>query len=178
VRWEEFEHLIAAAAQICGENEIVVIGSQAILGADREPPEALLRSMEADLYPRHAPEKAIEIEGPLGDGSQFHRTNGYYAHGVGPGTAKAPRGWEERLVEVKILPRVASKREAVALCLEAHDLVLAKCVRGSERDWEFAEDAIAAGLVGPSLLERVDALPIPADDRKAIRRMLEARLPG
>ncbi len=29
-------------------------------------------------------------------------TFGYYAHGVGPETAKAPAGWEQRLVRVAV----------------------------------------------------------------------------
>jgi hypothetical protein len=35
----QFEHVIAAAAIVSGEREIVVIGSQAILGNVDEPPE-------------------------------------------------------------------------------------------------------------------------------------------
>lgn len=42
--------MIAAAAEVAGEREIVVIGSQAILGAVADPPKAMLFSMEADLY--------------------------------------------------------------------------------------------------------------------------------
>jgi hypothetical protein len=45
--------------------------------------------MEVDIYPRYAPEVAIQIDGSLGDGSPFHNSFGYYAHGVGPLTAKA-----------------------------------------------------------------------------------------
>jgi hypothetical protein len=33
MRREDFEHVIAAAAEVSGEREIVVIGSQAILGS-------------------------------------------------------------------------------------------------------------------------------------------------
>ena len=51
MRIEQLEHLIRAAAEITGD-EIVVIGSQAILGALPDAPEALLESMEADLFPR------------------------------------------------------------------------------------------------------------------------------
>src|ERR1700761_3353006 len=56
----------------------------------------MLRSIEADVYPRAHPERAEQIDGALGDGSQFQATFGYYAHGVGPETAKAPAGWEDR----------------------------------------------------------------------------------
>jgi len=96
VRRDELEHVIAAAADVTGEAELVVVGSQAILGPFPDAPQSMLRSMEADLYPRRAPEKADDIDGSLGDGSRFHRTFGYYAHGVGPETAKAPAGWEMR----------------------------------------------------------------------------------
>ena len=173
MRRDEFEHVIAAAAEVSGEREIVVIGSQAILGSVSDPPEAMLFSMEADVYPLRAPHKAEEIDGSLGDGSAFHGMNGYYAHGVGPETAVAPAGWEERLVRVDIPPRVGQSTGAVALCLEIHDLVLAKCAAGRERDWEFARDAIAAGLVRmEELFRRIDDLPEPADQGR-IRRLLE-----
>ncbi|HWO47450.1 MAG TPA: DUF6036 family nucleotidyltransferase [Solirubrobacterales bacterium] len=178
MRRVDLEHVVAAAAQISDEVEFVVIGSQAVLAAADPPPE-LLRSMEADLYPRHAPEKAEAIDGSLGDGSPFHRTYGYYAHGVGPETAKAPAGWEDRLIALSIPPRPASDKGATALCLEAHDLVLAKCARGEARDWEFAQDALAAGLVSlERLLGLVGDLPLSEDDQSYVRRMLEARAPS
>ncbi len=75
-----------------GQDEFVVIGSQAILGSLGQPPESMLQSLEADLYALHDPGASDLIDGALGDGSQFHRAFGYYAHGVGPQTAKAPRG--------------------------------------------------------------------------------------
>lgn len=174
MRRDAFEHVIAAAAEVCGEREIVVIGSQAILGSCADPPATMLFSMEADLYPLNDPSKAEEIDGSLGDGSPFHATYGYYAHGVGPETAVAPAGWEERLVRVEIPPRVGQKTAPVALCLEAHDLVLAKCAAGRDRDWEFAGDALAANLVQiEELFGRIRDLPEPPADREHVRKMLE-----
>ena len=92
MRLEQFEHLLAAAAEVTGQDEFVVVGSQAILGTFDEPPDSMLQSVEADIYPKRAPEAADLIDGNLGDGSQFHAAFGYYAHGVGPETAKAPVG--------------------------------------------------------------------------------------
>ena len=173
MRRSQFEHVIAAAAIVSEEREIVVIGSQAILGNVDEPPESMLFSMEVDVYPRNDPAKADDIDGSMGDGSQFQSTYGYYAHGVGPETAKAPAGWEERLVKVDIPPRPGQSEGAVALCLEVHDLVLAKCVAGRDRDWEFTRDALAAGLVQvEELVRRVQDLPISAPERKRVREML------
>jgi hypothetical protein len=173
VRRDEFEHVISAAAEVSGEREIVVIGSQAILGSVAEPPREMLFSMEADVYPRNAPYKAEMIDGSLGDGSPFHGMYGYYAHGVGPETAKAPAGWQDRLVSIEVPPRGRQGAGAVALCLEVHDLVLAKCVAGRDRDWKFARDAIDAGLVEvEELHRRLPTLPEPPADIGFIRRML------
>src|SRR5437763_17130370 len=129
----DLEDVVAAAAEATGEPELVVVGSQAILGSFPNAPASMLRSMEADLYPLRRPEKADEIDGSLGDGSWFHRTHGYYAHGVGPETASAPAGWEARLVRVEIPLRAASQRRAVALRLAPHALLLAQAVAGGAR---------------------------------------------
>jgi hypothetical protein len=177
VRREDFEHVIAAAAEVSGEREIVVIGSQAILGSFPDPPQTMLFSAEADVYPLNDPAKAEAIDGSLGDGSYFHGTFGYYAHGVGPETAVAPAGWEDRLVRVEIPARVGRESGAVALCLEPHDLVLSKCVAGRDRDWEFARDAVAAGLVETDeLFARIPQIPRARPDRERLRKMLTGLL--
>ena len=166
--------MIAAAAEVSGETELVVVGSQAILGPFPDAPESMLRSQEADIYPHRHPEKADAIDGSLGDGSWFQRSHGYYAHGVAPETAKAPAGWQERLIAIEIPPRVGSHLRAVALCLEPHDLVLAKCVAGRERDWDFATEALRHNLVEAHVLfARIDDLPVAQAERDAVRVMLQ-----
>lgn len=175
MRRPDLEHVIAAAANALGADAFVVIGSQAILGSYPDAPETLLRSMEADLYPKENPERSVEIDGSLGDGSPFHEAFGYYAHGVGPETAKAPAGWEQRLVEIDVPPRPGSERSAKAFCLEPHDLVLAKCVAGRDRDWEFAGAAMTGGVVeAEALFARADDLPVAEDQRASIQRRLAA----
>jgi hypothetical protein len=174
VRRPDFEHVIAAAAAISGEDEIVVIGSQSIWGSVEDPPEAMVRSLEADVYPRRDPSRAEEIDGALGDGSQFQQTYGYYAHGVGPETAKAPSGWVDRLVTVEVRRRPGQSGYVRALCQERHDLVLAKCVAGRERDWEFARAALAAGVVESApLLALIERMPIEEARQAHLRAMLE-----
>lgn len=175
MRADDFDHVLAAAAEVTGEEDFVVIGSQAILGSVDTPPAALLVSMEVDIYPMRLPEAAIQIDGSLGDGSLFHNSFGYYAHGVGPTTAKAPMGWQARLVRREIPMRVAGKRAAVAWCLEIHDLVLSKCAAGRDRDWIYADEALKAGLVDATiLLARVADLPIDDKERDRVRGHLEA----
>jgi hypothetical protein len=177
LRREDFEHVVAAAAEVTGHDEFVVIGSQAILGTYDKPSAALLVSLEVDIYPLHLPSAAAAVDGSLGDGSPFHAAFGYYAHGVGPETAKAPEDWQSRLVRHEIPLRVAAKQKPVAWCLEVHDLVLSKCVAGRERDWEYARVALKAGLVEPTLLlGRIPELPVGRAHRLQVEKMLRSMI--
>ncbi len=52
----QLEHIIRAAAGNANATNIVVIGSQAILGTYPDASEELLVSIEADVFPRDRPE--------------------------------------------------------------------------------------------------------------------------
>jgi hypothetical protein len=169
MRRTELEHMIRAAAEVSGDDELVIVGSQAILGQFPDAPAGMLVSREADIYPKNRPEQADEIDGSLGDGSYFDSSFGYYAHAVGPETAKAPAGWEERLIPVKS----ENTGDATGWCLEVHDLVLSKCAAGRDRDWEFAREALRHGLAdGNELQCRAADLPLSQEQIEGIQRML------
>jgi hypothetical protein len=171
VRRRELEHIIRAAAAVAEDNELVIVGSQAILGQFPSAPESLLISREADVYPRTHPERGDKIEGSLGGGSYFDATFGYYAHAVGPETATAPSGWERRLVPIQN----ENTGGATGWCLEIHDLLLSKCFAGRERDWEFVEGALRHRLAPPEeLRRRVADLPVGDEVQlEAVVRMVE-----
>lgn len=166
---EAFEHVIRAAATIL-DDDLILIGSQAILARFPDAPADLLISDELDLYPRSQPERAIEVDAMLGAGSQFEETFGYRAHGVAPETARLPAGWEGRLVRVEVAR--ADGGSAVAWALEPHDLVVAKLAAGRQQDFDFAEGALRANLVdGGELVRRCDDL---RDDlREEVRLRVE-----
>ena len=165
---EQLEHVIRAAARIADATEIVVGGSQALLGEFPAAPAELLESMEADVYPRDHPERADLIDGAIGELSRFHETHGYYAHGIGPETATLPTGWEDRLVA---LPA----EEAVGLCLEIHDLVLSKYAAGREKDRDFVRTAIRHRMVERDVLAgRLETMPLAAESRARIRAFIHA----
>lgn len=98
---EELEHIIRASADITGQYEFIIVGSQSILGPVPNPESVFTMSAEADIYPLQAPELADKIDGAIGEGSQFHETHGYYAQGVGPDTAILPDGWLQRVHRVQ-----------------------------------------------------------------------------
>lgn len=175
MRREEFDHVIRAAADAVGLEEFVIIGSQAIHGEVSEPPEELLNSMEVDMYPLADPDQADYIDGALGDGSWFERTNGYFAHAVGPTTAKAPAGWMDRLVQVNVEPAIPGRGNPIAYCMERHDMVLAKLVRGEQRDFDYAKAAMKAGLLDQSILRRrLPDLPVDAEVRSHVETLVAA----
>ena len=161
----ELEHLIRAAGAITGAEEIIVIGSQAILGARPDAPDSLLRSREADLFTLRDPKDADLIDGSIGEGSPFHETFGYYAQGVWLDTAILPNGWQDRLVVICN----DNTRQVVARCLEPHDLAVSKLVAGREKDRQFISEMRRHGMIDEKLLlERVGQLAIPEDDKKVV----------
>ncbi|MEX2211019.1 MAG: DUF6036 family nucleotidyltransferase [Gaiellaceae bacterium] len=174
MRREEFEHVVRAAATIVGD-EIVVVGSQAVLAQYPDAPEPLLRSLEVDLYPRSEPERSEEIDGAIGDGSPFHELFAYFAHGVGPETVTAPAGWEDRLVRLELPPLRRKGGPVIAWCLEVHDLVLAKLAAGREHDIEFAFEAIRGELVDADRL-RIGLGLMPESHREVTTERLEGLL--
>lgn len=162
----QLEHLIRAAADIADDTDIVVFGSQAILGQFPDAPETLRISMEADLFPLHYPERAEVIDGSIGELSPFHETFGYYAHGVGEETARLPQGWKERLVVV----RNENTRGATGRCLEIHDLLAAKSVALRDKDLAFLSEAARYRLADcDTLLRRLATVEVETEVREAAR---------
>lgn len=169
MRRSDLEHLIRAAGRVADEPELVIIGSQSILGQFPNAPAALVRSMEADLYPLSRPERADNIDGAIGEGSQFHRTHGYYAQGVGPDTATLPKGWRRRLVRIEN----PNTEGYAGLCLEVHDLAISKYVAGREKDREFTRELAHHGMTRrTTLLDRLADTKLDA----AAMRMVKARI--
>ncbi|MGH7719994.1 MAG: DUF6036 family nucleotidyltransferase [Gemmatimonadaceae bacterium] len=153
---QELEHAIRAACDLAQDTEVIVFGSQAILGQYPDAPDALRQSAEADIAPRHAIDKVDLIDAVLGEDSTFHRTHGFYVHGVPIETAVLPKGWERRAIKVQN----ANTRQSLGWCVEAHDLAASKLVAFRDKDRDFVRVLLAEGLVKPrKLLLRLGQLP-------------------
>jgi len=155
----QLAHVLRAAATIVDDPGLLVIGSQAILGAFAEDllPVEATTSIEADLAFFVDPDgtKADRLDGAIGELSRFHETFGYYAQGVSVTTAVLPVGWEDRTVEFA----TPGSFPARAWCLEPHDCVVSKLVAGREKDRAFAAALLREGLVEPeTLIVRLRAL--------------------
>jgi hypothetical protein len=174
---DDLAHLLRAVATGTGQTDILVIGSQAILGSfdAADLPAITTVSIEADLGSVDAAgdEVADAIDGAVGELSPFHQAFGYYGQGISVTTAVLPAGWRERLVEFAI----EAARPGRGWCLEPHDLVIAKLVRGDPKDYDFADALVAIEAVRPRVLSnRLAATDITEFDRARISRWIESGL--
>jgi hypothetical protein len=166
----QLEHIIRAAGTIANDDDVIIIGSQAILGQFPDAPQELLISNEADVYPRTRTEHTDLIDATIGEGSHFQRSFGYYAHGVEESTAVLPDKWRERLVLVS----GENTRFVRGWCLEVHDLAIAKYAAGREKDLEFTGALARHGMVSKEILrERLAVTKVDAETRERIWQRVE-----
>jgi len=166
----QLEHIIRAAGEIAQDKELIILGSQAVLGQFPNAPPELLVSEEADLFPKNAPERAIDIDGAIGERSLFHQTHAIYAHGVSEETATLPAGWKERLVAICN----PNTRGVTGLCLEVHDLAISKLVAGREKDLEFVRCLIGHRMARAATLRaRLQDTPVDSSQIELVKGRLE-----
>ncbi len=167
----ELEHIIRASGAIADDDEIVIIGSQAILGQFPDAPMQLLVSMEADIYPKSDPGKADLVDGAIGEGSSFHELHGYYAQGVGEKTATLPDDWQSRLIAVNN----ENTNGVTGLCLEVHDLAISKMIAMRPKDLEFVQELVRHGMIEKNtMLHRLKQTDIEDSTRRTARGRITA----
>ena len=148
----EVAHVVRAAQALTKEREFVLVGSQAAHLQVDKMPAIMQASGELDIYPFRKPQLAELIDGAMGEGSMFHETFGYYAHGVGPETARLPSGWEDRAVRT-FAPGMDA---AIAIAPEIHDICASKAIAGREKDRNYVSAAIATKIVNAHRAYRDD----------------------
>jgi hypothetical protein len=161
VRRDQLEHAIRTACQITGLSEVIVVGSQAILGTytEDELPFYATRSLEVDVLPIAEDNAEIirladEIEGVAGEFSPFAQLHGFSIDGVDLQTSALPAGWGDRLIKVQNQNTAAPSGEPqyIGLCLDKEDLCVPKLCAFREKDQNFVGALIAAQLVDPAVI--------------------------
>ena len=171
----DLEHLIRAAGGILAENEIIIIGSQAILASFSESqlPSTATLSREADLLPMNDPDetKALLLSGTIGEGSMFEDSFGVYGDGVSNRTARLPTGWHDRLV-----PLANDNTNGVTgWCLEAHDLWVSKALAGRDKDLDYCRALLSSTLLDSNvLLERVACVEATDQERSQMTDLIRS----
>ncbi|MBC5766807.1 DUF6036 family nucleotidyltransferase [Ramlibacter albus] len=164
-------HLLAAARDECGHADYVVIGSLSVLGMEQVSaiPTGMTLSIDADCYTPADPGRIYDLKPALGEGSPFHRKNGYFLDPVSPKLPTLPEGWEQRLVRVE-------RSGVIGWFLEPNDAAISKLARGEPRDLRWVRAGVEAGLVSLPLVRlRVrDTSFLDDDERDATIQRLDA----
>jgi len=164
----QVDHVLRAAGRITGEKQFIIIGSQSLHGKHPDVADDILRSFEVDLIAKRDPARS-EWLNVIGQDSSFHEQFGYYADPVDESTAVLPKGWKARLVN---LPE--GETDGVrGLCLDPHDLALAKYAAGREKDLVFTRELATRGLVAQDRLKELLAdTPVSEKIRDRIRNQI------
>ncbi|WP_287039704.1 DUF6036 family nucleotidyltransferase [Mycobacterium sp.] len=151
--------------------EVIVVGSQAILGtyAEDELPFYATRSAEVDVLPiaddnGEIMRLADKLVGVAGEFSSFAELHGFYIDGVDLQTSALPEGWRDRLVKVQNANTAAPSGEPqfIGWCLDKEDLCVAKLCALREKDQNFVDALITADLVDPRVITpRLATVPEP-----------------
>ncbi|MCA0323784.1 MAG: hypothetical protein LCH60_14710 [Actinobacteria bacterium] len=168
MRRDQLEHAIRTACQIIGRPEVIVVGSQAILGTFEQselPPEATL-SLEVDILPiaednAETARLADLIEGVAGEFSPFEELHGFSIDGVDLETSALPEGWRERLIKVQNANTAAPSGDPVftGWCIDKEDLCVAKLCALREKDQNFVAALLRGGLIDVQVvLQRLPAV--------------------
>jgi hypothetical protein len=169
MRRDQLEHAIRTACQITGQPEVIVVGSQAILGTypEYELPSLATSSLEIDILPitddnDETMRLADLIVGVAGEFSQFEQTHGFSIDGVDLTTSALPESWRTRLVKVQNenTAAPAGHPQYIGWCLDKEDLCIAKLCAFREKDRNFVDALITDGLVDPALIaSRLQTVP-------------------
>ncbi|UUZ60207.1 DUF6036 family nucleotidyltransferase [Nocardioides sp. B-3] len=160
MRRDQLEHAIRAACQIIHQSEVIVVGSQAILGTydESQLPAAATMSIEVDILPMaetndETARLADLIEGVAGEFSPFEELHGFSIDGVDLETAVLPDGWRDRPVMVQNANTAAPTGERfTGWCLDKEDLCVAKLTAFREKDRNFVAALLEANLVDAALI--------------------------
>jgi hypothetical protein len=164
----QVDHVLRAAGRITGEKQFIIIGSQALHGKHPDVADDIVRSAEVDLIAKRDASRT-EWLNAIGQDSKFHEQFGYYADPVDETTATLPKGWKGRLVN---LP--AGDTDGVAgLCLNPHDLAIAKYVAGREKDVVFTRELASRTFVSH---DRLVALLDQTDVSEKVRQRIRAQM--
>ena len=154
---DQLEHAIRAACDVADDNELLIFGSQSILGDHPNAPPELRASVEVDVQPRNRPEAVDLIDGALGELSMFHERHGFYVQGVSIEVAQLPEGWEDRTHQVNN----DNTRGNTGYCLEAHDLAASKLAAYRDKDRDFVRVLLIEQMIDADIfLQRIDLLPV------------------
>ncbi len=170
------EFLFKAFEQACrltGHKDYVVVGSLSILGTQDEdelPPEMSM-SNDIDSYTLADPGRIYDVKAALGEGSEFHRVNGYFVDPVSPSLPSLPQGWEGRMTCLE-------RRGIRVWFLDPDDAAVSKYARSQPNDLRWIRAGITSGHISlPRVKSRIPSTTfLDADEEARVRKQVHADL--
>jgi hypothetical protein len=142
--------LLSAAREQILHSDYVVIGSISVIASslNHKIPPRMLMSNDFDCYPINDPVRAFDLTGTLGEGSTFHKANGFYLDPVSPSLATLPTDWESRLNVLKLNNGITLR------CLDPDDAAISKYARGEPRDREWIRAGIEQSIISTDIVRQ------------------------
>ena len=162
---QQVDHVLRAVGRITGEKQFIIIGSQSLHGKYPDLADDIVRSAELDLIAKRDASRADWLN-VIGQDSKFHEQFGYYADPVDEATAILPKGWKSRLVNLS----AGDTGGVTGLCLDPHDLAIAKYAARRHKDIVFTRELASRGIVSNDrLLALLDQTPVSEQIRQRMR---------
>jgi hypothetical protein len=143
--------LFDEAQRLIGHRDNVVIGSLSILGTQDEDglPAEMSMSIDIDSYTQADPQRINDLKAALGEGSDFHRANGYFLDPVSPALPSLPEGWQARMTRI-------TKCKVSLWFLDPDDAAISKYARSQPNDLLWIRAGIVSGHISlPKIRARI-----------------------
>ena len=163
--------LFHEAHRITGHKDYVVVDSLSILGIQDEDglPAEMSMSNDIDAYTKADPDRIYDVNVALGEGSEFHRNNGYYLNPVSPILPALPDGWPNRMTSL-------TRGNVTVWFLDPDDAAMSKYVRSQPNDLRWIRAGILCGFVSlPKIKHRLASTTfLDGDEESRVRKQLDA----
>ena len=150
--------LFVPRGNVAEETRVIVFGSNAIIpwlnqSMDVETSE----DIDITFFDDDNEMQTTDVDGALGESSLFHKTFGFWVHGVSINPERFPKGWEERLVRITDEELLEGK---VAYVLSPSDLAAVKLAAGRDKDFSFVENLLYYDIVDDDIVrDCINLLP-------------------
>lgn len=165
--------LFQEAHRITGHKDYVVVGSLSILGSQDEDelPADMSLSNDIDSYTKADPGRINDLNAALGEGSKFHKENGYYLDPVSPNLPTLPEGWQNRMTSL-------NRGRVTLWFLDPDDAAMSKYARSQPNDLRWIRAGVLCGLVSlPKIKNRLASTTfLDKDEEARVRKQLDATL--
>lgn len=165
--------LFYEAHRITGHKDYVVVGSLSILGTEDEDglPAEMSMSNDIDSYTKADPGRINDVSAALGEGSEFHKENGYYLDPVSPNLPTLPDGWQNRMTSM-------SRGNVNLWFLDPDDAAMSKYARSQPNDLRWIRAGILCGLISlPKIKHRLASTTfLNRDEESRVRTQVDSTL--